>query len=155
MSNELSERIAREVFADVSSLFAMPVNDAGCIANITAIIAKHLAPQPAQPREVWEAAIQVANTVLTESSASGHELRLDVVRALEATRDASPQPAAWQPPLEPEIQVCPSCSAPTTRTTSESDGDNTWCTSASCDWSLTPLPAPPVAVEPPEDKAND
>ena len=36
---------------------------------------------------VWNEAIQVADSVLAESSATGHELRIDVRHALEAMRD--------------------------------------------------------------------
>lgn len=112
MSNELSERIAREA---VEFLFDdypdNSMNREQATDNVAAIIDKHLAPQPAQPREVWNQAISLIPTNWVDPLLSGKESPLhglagtwncqDIERLLLAlrtrlavARDAAT--AAWQ-----------------------------------------------------------
>lgn len=65
--------------------------------------ASHLAPQPAQPREVWEAAIQVVDSfeILNEEIEINDDLHRnalirEIVAVLRCRARDAPQPAAWQ-----------------------------------------------------------
>lgn len=101
MSKELSERIAREVVTEWiehelddslgndEAVFSISQRN-DLIQRITEHFALHLAPQPAQPREAWEAAIDIAMEVRSDAA----DWKTQVVAKLEAARDsAPPQPA--------------------------------------------------------------
>lgn len=134
MSNKLSERIARELDkacclnydADNSQAYKDEM-----IVEVAAIIAPYLAPQPAQPREVWQPDHRIVslegllNLQKTPWEECGHEFITGLAERQDggAGNVANVESDLWK------------LNGKHVRVTIE--------------WSDAPLPAPPVAVEPP------
>lgn len=89
---KFSEVEARERTLKAERDFAE--NQSGAWKDCYEEAARHAGEVEARERAVWDEAIRVADAVLVESSATGHELRIDVRRALEAFRDESQCAAA-------------------------------------------------------------